>query len=431
MASTDVRPVTDAGTLSSTADLEPWTYFDRLQGEGGIVWDAALNAWMVSSYDLIKEIGRKDDVVWENFALPPTDQRPAPLGISADDWVWFQGFGSRRILTMVEGDGHDHQHRWWMRAFSPRVLQHWRETLIRPIASRQIDRFVDRGHAELGDEFAERVAPRVIAALMGLPHGDDDGWVEHVKSLIDTRLRLKQLWGSGKPVDEEMLEKAFDATRELFAVVKPYFEARRDGTGDDFISMIWRDADEMFNGDFDDTDVFAVAVAAWEGGAGSTPPSTANGLYMLLAVPGLQNELRNGGEKLMRNFVEESLRIYGPLGFRPRIAKHDVELGGVTVKKGEQIYALTLAGGHDAAHYSCPHEVDLARPAPRDHFSFLQGPRTCPGQGLARVELEELARVILERLPDLRLDPEADPPVYTGNLVRRWHPLNVLFTPGS
>ena len=89
----------------------------------------------------------------------------------------------------------------------------------------------------------------------------------------------------------------------------------------------------------------------------------------------------------------------------------------------------TGAAHRDARRYRCPLEVKLDRTRPRDHYAFYQGPRICPGQSLARYELARLFTVALQRLADLRPDPEAQAPRFSGAMVRRWEPLNALFTP--
>ena len=62
----------------------------------------------------------------------------------------------------------------------------------------------------------------------------------------------------------------------------------------------------------------------------------------------------------------------------------------------------------------------------RDHLTFIAGPRACVGASLARVEIREVVRQLLERAPHVRLDPDAPPPVYKGLTMRRFAPLNVL-----
>jgi len=125
--------------------------------------------------------------------------------------------------------------------------------------------------------------------------------------------------------------------------------------------------------------------------------------------------------------VEESLRLFGPLAYRPRWAKEDVQLGGQVIKKGEKVIAVSTAASRDASHYACPAQVDLERRAPRDHFSFWQGPHTCPGRGLARVELAAILDSLLARTRDMHFDPDAPPPRFRFEILRRWEPLHALF----
>ena len=101
------------------------------------------------------------------------------------------------------------------------------------------------------------------------------------------------------------------------------------------------------------------------------------------------------------------------------------------MKRGDMAIAINLSANRDPSKYACPAEIDLDRPAPRDHLSFYAGPRSCTGQALARAELEEVTTMVLEQLADLRLDPDAEPPEYRELLMRRWAPLHVRFTPAA
>jgi len=424
--STPRTPNTSAfGSMQQTADVEPWDFYRHVEDAGGVVWDEGFGAWLVSRYDDVKEIGRRDEDVFE-LASVLDRERPMPYGLSYEQWVEFFAYGSPHFIATNTGETHTRQHRWWMRTFSARMLQHWRDSLIRPVADAQIDRFAAAGRAELVADFSARLAPRVMAGVMGLP--SDDAWLDRLAELHDVRMALKQYTGrSGVPSD--LVGDAFEATREIHSLLGPFVEERRSGETEDLIGLMWRDAPEIFGADWEEADIYGSAMAMWEGGAGSTPPSTSNALYLLASRPSLQDELHAADERALRNFVEESLRLFGPLYFRPRIVKKDVRLGEVLVREGEQVLPLTVAGSRDAERYACPASVDLARPAPRDHFSFFFGPRACPGHGLARVELEETVRAMLDRFSAVRLDPAEEPPRLTGLMARSWEPLHVVVEP--
>jgi cytochrome P450 len=419
-----MNPVTDS--IISCANREPWGYYDRQRSEHEIVWDEGMRSWLVFSYDLIKEIALGEHELWD-LSYVDRDDVEAPIGLERDAWHDFIGFGSRRFLMTEKGDSHMRQHRWFMRAFAPTAARRWTDTVFRPIVNAQIDRFAGAGRAELVEDYSRRVAPRTISAMLGLPHEDDD-WVEHVESLMVDRLAVKTLVGLPDP-DPELIRRGFAATEELTRILVPYVEERRGGNGDDFISMLWAAGDELFGEGFTAVDVLGAAGVAWEGGSGTTAYSTANALYLMLTQPEMAADVRSADEKRLAGYVEETIRLFGPVHVRPRVARQDIEIGGQLIRKGEQVLTLLVAANRDPAHYPDAGEVDVARRSPRDHLSFFFGPRTCPGQGLARVELALILKTIVDRLPDMRLDPDAEPPYYSGTMTRRWEPLHALFTP--
>jgi len=419
------QPATGVTSLNLTADVDPWDYLEELGRGGEVVWDEQMDAWLVTSYAACKEMARADESVWRPLYIPNED-RPM-LGMAKSTLAEFMGSGGSRVIFLLEGEQHHRLHRWWMRAFSPTVLADWRERLIRPIVQTQIDRFAPRGQAELVEELASRVPPRVIGAIMDLPW-QDDAWLEHVLGLVMTRLELIQRQADAAP-DPELVERALAASKELSEILLPFVRERRDGSGDDMISRLWADAPELYDGEFDELDILGNVKTMFDGGAKSTVYALSNALYLLITRPELQDELRAGGAKAVERFTEESLRLFGPVVFRPRVALTDVELAGVRVKKGETAIAINLLANRDPLKYGCPAEIDLDRPAPRDHLSFYAGPRSCTGQALARAELEEVTTMVLEQFAGLRSDPDAEPPRYRELLMRRWEPLHVRFTP--
>ena len=77
------------------------------------------------------------------------------------------------------------------------------------------------------------------------------------------------------------------------------------------------------------------------------------------------------------------------------------------------------------AHYADPDRFDLDRRAD-DHLSFGFGRHLCLGYHLARSRRGSPSTRLLDRLPDLRLDPDAPPPTITGLAFRSPKTLPVL-----
>lgn len=97
------------------------------------------------------------------------------------------------------------------------------------------------------------------------------------------------------------------------------------------------------------------------------------------------------------------------------------------MKAGDVLALVHAAANRDPKRFSCPIDIDLDRPRLRDHLAFNVGPRTCVGAGLARTEMHDSIAMLLDRLPNLRLDPSAETPRFSSLFMRSWRPLHVLF----
>lgn len=426
--SPDVPSTGEIGSpIADYPDL--WGYYDQLRELGDVVWDDTTGAWLATSYEACREIARGENDVWEVYPVPGSGDA-MPGGLDEDTWQELTSLGSSRVLPL--GPQHAEQHRWWMRLFTPRIVKTWQEELIRPICHAQIDRFEATGRADLVADYAGRIAPRVLLRLMGLPDVDET-FTEHLTDLFAKRDRARQpIFAAAGHVDRESIAPALAAVDELRETLREIVLSRRDGKGDDLISALWRDAEQVFGPGWNEGDVIGMAVLIWDAGAGTTIYSTANGLHMLLTRPDLRKRV-TAEPGLLPNLIEESLRMYGPAVInRTRIARKDFEFRGVQIRTDDLITPIYGAANHDLSHYPNGNEIDLEREAPRDHLSFGTGPRSCIGQAIARQELDDSIAVLLERLPDIELDPDAEPPRYGHGIgLRLWRPLNVRFEPRS
>jgi cytochrome P450 len=78
---------------------------------------------------------------------------------------------------------------------------------------------------------------------------------------------------------------------------------------------------------------------------------------------------------------------------------------GVALSSGDMVQCMVGAANRDPEHFTDPDVFDLGRANARDHLSFATGKHFCLGAALARLEGEFGLRLLLERLPGLRLDP--------------------------
>ena len=130
---------------------------------------------------------------------------------------------------------------------------------------------------------------------------------------------------------------------------------------------------------------------------------------------------------LIPQAIEEALRLETPLLTITRLATRDTEIGGVAVPQGSTIMLMLAAANREETRYELPDHFDVTRDSPTPHMSFGHGPHVCLGIHLARVEMRVALNLLLDRLPDLRLDPSVDDPHIRGQVFRSPTSIPVLF----
>lgn len=124
--------------------------------------------------------------------------------------------------------------------------------------------------------------------------------------------------------------------------------------------------------------------------------------------------------------MEEGLRWDPPLTGIGRLCVADTEVEGVVIPAGASVAVNMASANRDATRYENADAFDLFRPA-RQHMSFAFGPHRCLGMHLARMETEVVINALLDRLPNLRLDPTAEDVHITGRGFRAPRSLPVVF----
>jgi cytochrome P450 len=279
---------------------------------------------------------------------------------------------------------------------------------VRPVVARRIDAFAARGRADLVRELTFPFPVTVIAHMIGLDpadHADFHRWaVELISVGIDP--------GRGVAASQSL--------RALFARV---LGQRRREPRDDLISLLARA--ELDGARLDDEAVFAFLRLLAPAGAETTYRSSSNLFFALLSHPD-QLEAVRADRALVRPAIEEALRWECPLHLIMRTCTRDTEVAGVALPAGALVLVNLAAANRDESRHERPDEFDVFR-APRPHMAFAFGPHRCLGMHLARMESRVVLEAVLDRLPNLRLDPDAVDPHITGMMFRSPLALPVLF----
>ncbi len=311
------------------------------------------------------------------------------------------------ILEMDEPE-HGRYRRLIQQAFTRKEMDRWEHEFVRPTVNGAIDAFVDRGRADLVKELTFSFPNQVIAQAMGLPEEDRPQFYR---------------WGVEITNMASEPEHGFAASVALGEYFGRLAAERRKDPGPDLISLLTQA--ELEGQRLTDEEIFAFLRLLLPAGSETTYRSSSNLLFGLLTHPEQLEALR-GDRSLMAAAIEEGLRWEPPLTGIARTAVVDTEIEGVKVPAGASIGVCLGAANHDPARFDRPHEFDIFR-RQTNHVAFASGPHMCLGMHLARMETAVMLELVLDRLPNLRLDGDAGDVRIMGFTFRAPHSLPVVF----
>jgi cytochrome P450 len=315
----------------------------------------------------------------------------------------------KHIILGMDGERHRRYRALVSTAFKRKGLARFEAELVENTANRLIDRFADRGKAELVNQFTFPYPTQIIAGLLGLPPEDYKEFQKWSVAILG--------WLT-KP------EEGIVAAREVTEYVSVILEERRRDPREDILSGL---AHAELDGEkLSDEEIFSFVRLLLPAGVETTFRSTGNLLLTLLTHTDQLEAVRDNRE-LVPQAIEELLRFEIPLTLINRMAKVDTQIGGVPVPAGSTVMVMLGAANRDETRYPDPDRFDIFRSDPKPHISFGMGPHSCLGLNLARMEMRVALNLLLDRLPNLRLDPAADDPHIRGQAFRSPTAIPVLF----
>jgi cytochrome P450 len=315
-----------------------------------------------------------------------------------------------RSVTVMDPPEHTRFRRLFQKAFLPNMLSAWSTEMVPRIINSHIDPFASRGSADLVREFALLFPFSFILELMALPEADRATF---------QKLAFGQIFITFDP------EHGMEAVEKLKHYLTELVHLRRDHPiGDnDFIHAI---ATAEIDGErLPDDVVIAFFRQLMTAGGDTSYHGFSNLLTALLTHPE-QMEIVRRDRSLVPQAIDEGLRWDSPNTFISRTPAREVTLAGVTMQPGDIIDVAIAAANRDEKQFPDPDRFDVRR-GQRRHMAFGIGPHVCIGQHLARMEMTLALNALLDRLPNLRLNPNAPPPVIHGLTLRAPNSLSVLF----
>jgi len=363
----------------------------RLDLSGMPMADGAKPIFMVYGYDEVAEVLRDNATFSSSIILAVFGDvlgKKVMLGMDEPE--------HRRLRALLSG------------AFTQRAIARRQHDLVERVADELIDRFADRGRAELTREFTFPYPTKIIASLLGLRPEDYPQFQKWSISIL------------AFTVNRERALAASEALREYFT---PILAARRAEPRDDLISSLAHA--EIDGEELDDEEIFSFLRLLLPAGIETTYRSTGNLLFGLLSNRDQLDAVRSD-RSLIPQAIEEAVRWEPPLLTITRVVTRDTELGGESIPAGSTVMPYLGAANRDEQRWKDPDRFDVFRPV-KPHIGFGHGVHVCLGMHLARLEMSVALNRLFDRLPDLRLDPDGDDPHIRGQVFRSPTSLPVLF----
>ena len=284
--------------------------------------------------------------------------------------------------------------------------------MITPIANELVDALADRGACDLMSEFAEPLSTRVLKRALGLEFVEEETLRRWFVELATGAANFE-----GDPEKQKIADAASLEVNETLAPVVERLTREPDDTL--LSSMVHTEVDgEKLTREEIQSNLKVMIV----GGLQATSDLIALSMWAILSHPDQLARVR-ADAALIDPAIEEAARWHSPVGTSTRQTTRETELGGVKLEKGALVAAVLASANHDERNWTDPERYDIDRKE-GSHLAFATGPHLCIGARLARYQARVAWRVLLERLPGLRLDPER-PIEISGWEFRSPHHLHV------
>jgi cholest-4-en-3-one 26-monooxygenase len=364
----DGIPVTKFAELRKTAPV----WWNEQPSDANVFDDGGY--WVISRHEDIKEISR-DNELWSTNEKGVVMRLPE--GVTAE-----QLDVTKALLINHDPPEHTRLRKLVSRLFTPRSVASLEEKLasaahdiVKTAAAKATGNFVD--------DIAMKLPLLAIADLIGVPEADRERLFAWTNAVMNTD-------------DPDFDSDPMTAHVELMGYAYNMAEARRRCPADDIVTKLVQadiDGESLGETEF----AFFVILLAVAGNE-TTRNAMTHGVNAFSEHPE-QWELYK--RERPESAADEIVRWATPVQCFQRTAREDVELGGVTIRKGQRAGLFYSSANFDEDVFERPFEFNILR-NPNPHLAFGgNGAHYCIGANLARMEIKLIFNELADQLPNI------------------------------
>ncbi len=380
------------------------------------------------------------------------------------------------FFALMDGNDHKRIRSVVATVFTSKNLEQW-EPVIRKVVSNATINLLNTKEAELFEVWANIIPLGTLTALFGLPHdinslnqlhrdaiainralfvtggtgerrSEEPSWGEKFAisfSIIGNAgklLRLRKMLGSQGMKELHRMVRITDKT---ISTPRPNFKAIPSSVGPMLKLMVAfaekltaaqplensKNPLETFKfhitkGAVSFAEMMMAGAFILFAGYETTSSLLSNCFVHLARNPELFTELKNDPSKI-ELFMEESLRVYTPVGRFLRRTKKEVIINGQTIPKDAIVILMSGAANTDPDKFENGCEFDINRTNASQHLSFGKGSHFCIGAPLARMQVLMALNVLIAQTSAVHIVNENELIMVTDrdNGILRYEKVNV------
>lgn len=371
----------------------PYPLFAQLRREFPVFYSQHLGGWVITRYDDVSEIlHNHEDYSSKGRVLHLIHQ----LDQEIQDQLPLLRMHFATGLAHSDAPEHKRLRGLLAQAFTPKMAEG-----MRPITSEVVNRVLSKltSKSDLIEEVFTPVPALVVGRLLGSNESD-------IPDLIRWAHAINGLYEKGGRISPDKALHAEAMLEEMRIFVRRLAEERRtlrdlgqlDANADILSALV---SAELQGDALSESELVSTAVTLFVAGHETTTHLLGNGMLALLSQPGALQSLQTNPE-LIRSAVDEMARFDGSVPRSWRLTKREMEISGVKIPEGQLVLPILASANRDDSLFENPDLFIIERDS-RKHLAFGRGVHVCLGAPLARVEGEEILKVLLKKFSNIEL----------------------------
>jgi cytochrome P450 len=376
-----MKPTVDVDLYADSVVEDSTAAFQSIRDAGPVVWLPRNRMWAVGRYEEVRAALRDEELFTSDH------------GVAANSLINLTG---RKSILFSNGETHAIRRQVQMRSLGAKSLAPTADRLDEE-ADAIVKGLVGIGEFDAVRDFSSGLPVRVVADLIGLRVSGDQ-LLDWAATAFDQLGPFNRRWWNSGP-------------RSIGLYVHMLRLNRARLVPGSWAASVFDAADRGEIGKFEARMMVIDFVAP---GLDTTILATTHMLWLLGRNPDAWQRLRQD-PALIPAAVVEAVRISSPVRCFTRRVSRDAEVGGVRLRCGDRVAMLFGSANLDERRYPDPTRFDLDRP-PGGNLGWGNGPHTCIGIHLAKLELQALLRALVAHVETI--ETVENPPRIRNNTLQ-------------